>query len=360
MIFFLNLLLSVFYCNIVDRLRCRDYLCIKEKKFPDIYLPLILFWTFFCGSQFEVGTDYSAYINIFNGNNLDYFYKNGEILFFALVKLNNIIGVKGQFLFYIIYSICFYFLFRTISYVNLKYTAVFILLYIALSTVFNNQFNTIRQCLSIYIGTYGAMFAIGGKRLRAIFLFGIASLFHISSIIFVIFLLPKKVLHKLNESRQILLMVIGIIGSLFLSPTMANSFIPFLPKTYGWYIEGDNLGSHSIITSVTKYIFTPLYILAVHNYSKMNLNKTNEIIFKWGIIGFTIRLLTLNLPLINRLSMAFILVSMFPIYFYLVYLIKERKQKTFEFITLLIFFFYAVKVILFPVGEYNYKSIFFI
>lgn len=358
MVFFFNLLIAVLYCSCVDRQYNRQIYSSKLNKSILDYCPLILFWIFLCGSQYKVGTDYESYIKIFNGYNNDFYSQNGEILFSNFIKLCNLVGIKGQALYYIIYTISFYFLFLIIKRTKIRYSAIFILMYIAISSVFNNQFNIVRQCLAIYIGSYSAILAIEGQKNESLLLTISATLIHTSAITFIVFLIPSKILSCLNKIKMEILLFVGLFLSFILSVSMLDHFIPYLPSTYGWYIKSGDLGESNILTSLTKYIFFPFYLLAIIKYPKLELEELDNKLFKWGVIGFTIRICLLNLPLVNRLSASFLIISLFPLYYYFESLIKSRSLNIIIFLFFIILF-YAIKVLLFPKAEYIYQSIFF-
>jgi len=194
---------------------------------------------------------------------------------------------------------------------------------------------------------------------KALFFIGLAILCHLSSIVFLLYFFPKKYILTFNKTRQLAIIVFGLLCSVLLNTSSMVAIMPFLPESYAWYIKGDLLGSGSLLTIISKYIFVPFYIAAIAKYPCLNLNKFNDLLFKWGVLAFTIRLSILNLSLINRMSMAFLLISLFPLYFYLVYLIQSKQRLAFNFITFSLFLIYAIKVIVFPTGEYSYQSIIF-
>lgn len=106
MVFFLNLIISVIYCEWVSR----DSYILKRYIPFAIFFPILILWTLICGSQYYVGSDYPAYISLFLGNGLDYYSVGGEIGFVYFIKFFNWIGLKGQDLYYIIYFLSFVFI----------------------------------------------------------------------------------------------------------------------------------------------------------------------------------------------------------------------------------------------------------
>ncbi len=345
------------YCNRIDKFRRAKQFTLSGELF--LYTPLILLWLFICGGQYAVGTDYFSYLNIFNGEKLDFYSQNGEIGFSFFVKICNACNIRGQAVFFIIYSICFYCLFWLICKTQLRYSWVFILLFITVSSLFNNQLNIVRQALTVYLGTCVALFVFEKRHKTAILLILLATLFHVSSVIYLIFLIPDKIIRSINKRGLLLIILLGLILSFSSFSAIMSWVTIYLPSTYAWYIIDDSLGEVSLLNSLTKYIFLPFYLLAVINYNKLDLNHTHGLWFKWGIIGFAFKIAVTNIGLINRISLVFSIISLFPLYYYLKHLINNRKSIIFSIITSFLILFYSVKVILFPIKEYDYHSFFF-
>lgn len=88
MVFFLNLIFSVAYCIFLDR-EYANY----HKKVSSFFI-LILLWTIIAGSQFDVGTDYHTYLNIFENEDVQVRYRDNsrEYLFFYIVNFLSSLG----------------------------------------------------------------------------------------------------------------------------------------------------------------------------------------------------------------------------------------------------------------------------
>lgn len=54
--------------------------------------------------------------------------------------------------------------------IDLKYIFLFILLYITITGLFNNQLNALRQATAIYMGTYALILIVERKKWKAFFL----------------------------------------------------------------------------------------------------------------------------------------------------------------------------------------------
>lgn len=356
MIFFLNLIFSILYCDYIGR----DKYVQNHYTKRCLFLPLLFSWTLICGSQYYVGTDYPSYIYIFSGNNLDYFSGGGEYGFVLLIKFFNYIGFKGQDLYFIFYFITFLILYKIIDIIDIKYWSCYILLYIVVSSIFNNQLNIIRQSVTIYLGTWAAINIYNRKKVKALLLIIFATLFHLSAIFFVVFFLfPKRLRAQLSRFKLLLVITAGVIGGLMISLSFFDLFIDYLPSAYAWHLQSGSIEEINTINKITKYIFVPLYLMSIYYLPKLHLCGIDRWLFNWGIIGFGTRLLVMNLQIINRLSFIFLLISLFPLLYLLIYLIKEKRKLTVTFIYLGLILFYSIKVIIMPSNEYDYDSIFF-
>lgn len=357
MIFLFNLIFSILYCDCINR--CHKELSTYNKL--SLFMPLLIVWTLLCGSQYYVGSDYSSYIDIFNGTRLDFFEGGGEYGFVYFIKIINYIGFKGQSIYFIIYTLSFLLLFGIIKSIDIKYWGIYILLYIVESSLFNNQLNIVRQSFSIYIGTYAVMLINSHKKTKGLLLILIASTFHMSAIIFLIFLIPFKFLHQLwPKTIYIGIILLSLLAGLLLSSTsIFSNILDYLPANYAWYLQSGRVEEISFVNKITKYIYIPLFIISIYFSPNYNLNRKEIWLYNWGLIGYAIRLLILNLQIVNRLSFIFILISLFPLLYLFRYLIKHDHSILIYTIYASFILFYSIKVVLYPSNEYAYDSIFF-
>lgn len=356
MVFLFNLFFSVIYCDVISRFRYKLY------RYNNLVLftPILIVWTFICGSQYYVGTDYPTYIQLFSGENLEYYAKGGEIGFSIFIEKFNQIGFKGQSLYYILYFISFVLLFKILEVIDIKYWGAFILLYIVVSTMFNNQLNIVRQSFAIYLGTYAAIKFHGGRTLVAVLLILLATSFHISTILFFVFFLCKNYLSRLMSiSKLVGVLLIGLFGSFVLSTSFLEGLKDYVPAYYVGHLTTEDSIGVGILNRVTKLIYLPLYILSILYVKKINLRGIGIWLFNWGIIGLSVRLLLMNIPVINRVSFIFLLISLFPLLYYIEYLRKERNNLLLYCIYLGLFLFYSIKVLILPANEYAYDSTIF-
>ena len=103
MIFFLCLCISIVYAYCVGTYYHNERLSLVA--FCIILFPLFSLWTLISGLQYYVGQDYPYYIEIFSGINNERY----EPGFKLIIQLCNIIGIKGQGVYFIFYAISFIF-----------------------------------------------------------------------------------------------------------------------------------------------------------------------------------------------------------------------------------------------------------
>lgn len=113
MTFFLNLLYSIWCTERLDYVYSRSN---APKKFLSYFIlltPLWLVWLLICGGQYDVGTDYFSYYNIFKSADISWYADTkAEWMFTWIVETFRGLGMPPQGLFYVFYSINFFFLMR--------------------------------------------------------------------------------------------------------------------------------------------------------------------------------------------------------------------------------------------------------
>ena len=356
MIFFINLVFSILFWITFEQYY--NKVSLSKGGFYLISCFFFLFWIIICGGQYFVGTDYAAYLKLFNGEGLKYYNFKGEILFTSIISIANYFQIKGQALFYIFYSINFIFLFLILKRVKFKYAYIFVLLYITYSNLFNNQLNILRQTTAIYIGTYACILYLEGKKIRYIVGIIASILIHTSSLIFFIipFLIKKN---QFNSSFYKNILIVSFIGSMVIDKNLLDFSISYLPLTYAMYIKNGAIETVGISLLLTKYIFIPLFWLSIQLIEKNKLKGVNLKLYNIGFLGFCLKLFLLKLTIIGRISDNLLLFTIFPLYFCLVEL-ASKKKTAFIIIIYLLVVFYALKTLLFPKAEYLYKSIYLI
>lgn len=357
MVFFFNLLGSLVYSFVIGKLY-RTY-NISNGALIVLFLPLIFVWLVICGGQDGVGTDYYSYYQIFNGYQLDAYQSKGEYLFYYLVLFLNRCGIKGQAVFYVFYGINFVFLFLIANRTKISGIIFFLLLYFTVSNLFNNQLNIIRQTTAIYIGTYGIIKLSERKQGSFLIYTLVASLIHISACLFLLLYFFYWVKHIPLWGYKLMLVVSFFLGVFFKMEWL--NYIPneYLPQSYAWHIQGGAVQETGVVVRLTKYIFIPFYWWSISLVKKNKLSDSNLILYNIGFFSFCFRLILLNISIISRLADSYILLTIFPILYYLEDLHLRKKWAGLLLFCTGMVMFYFVKTLLFPTAEYLYKSIYF-
>ena len=350
MIFFLCLCISIVYAYCVGTYYLNERLSLVA--FCIILFPLFSLWTLISGLQYYVGQDYPYYIEIFSGINNERY----EPGFKLIIQLCNIIGIKGQGVYFIFYAISFIF-FALILYNIKSYDLwIYILLYFTVSNIFNNELNIIRQCTAIYIGSYSLILLFKNRIYKAILFWIIACFIHTSLVVLIIAPLFYFI-NKINIKFFLIILLLSIVLSILLSIRSISSVAHYLPENYGWYLVGHINDDSSFVEKIPKYMYVPLYYFSYLFYPKLKLDPFMNHIYRYGFLFFCFRLSLLNLPIVYRLSDNFLLISLFPLLYMLSYFQKSRKYVLLTIIVIFLVLIYGAKTIIFPSGEYDYKSI---
>ena len=358
MVYFLNLIYSVVDSYLIGKFTYRAHL--SGSAFGLLLLPIFIVWILICGGQDNVGTDYPAYIRLFNGESLDRY----EPGFVFIVNACLSLGIKGQAIYFVFYAIGFFFLGLVLRRIDIKYVFIFILLYISVSGLFNNQLNILRQVITTYIGSYGVLLMLDNKKFRGSIIILLASsihfcglLFSIIRLLFFLFFL-NRIVAALNKRRMILCVLCALILSFVFTSEMLNHLDFLIPNIYIKFLNSGAIESRSFILKITKYLFVPLYLAALFKYDKdLVLSSTEQKLFKWGIVSLCLRLSLLNMTIISRVSDVFLIVSLYPLLYYFRYLYLKHKRRWGLAVCYVVGLYFA-KVLLFPSAEYSYQSIY--
>lgn len=357
MVFFLTYIYSVLYTYCLGQAFSRFK--VSSAGLFLLLSPVIVVWLIVCGGQYQVGTDYWSYRYIFEGNDLDYYLQKNEYIFVWIVSLFNILGIYGQGLFYVFYAISFYFFFLILKRMPKMQYFLFILLYITVSNLFNNQLNTLRQSVTIYIGTYVAFLVFENKNIKAILFILVAILIHQSAFSLFLLFLNKILVQKLSMNDLFVGLIIAVILSFTLRVEILDMFSDYSNINYVGYINSGVIEERSLFQKITKYMFIPIYLLSFFYFKRNSLGAYELLLFKWGWVSLCLRIGILNLELVSRLFSCFLILSILPLLLYLYHLIYRRKFVIFLCVITFLSVVYFFKTIVFGRGEYLYESIYF-
>lgn len=351
MVYLINLILSVSYFYILRKVKKIDFFTV---------FPMILIWILIIGGQYDVGTDYQHYLNYFYGKrDIAVFYRNREYLFYLLIKKLGELTTNGQSLFLVIgllESFLLVFIIKKITEIKLikkKEIYIFIFLFFCQGTLFYNQLNILRQGVAIYFFSIGVFLFIEKKYKRAILIFLIGALFHISLLIAVIIFLGILFLLNIDSKNKFILLFIVLCSLSLLDLEIIIKKIASYTK-YKGYINSVFFVEQHIKNKIVKYMYIPIYMLSFKCFNhQVGVRKK---ILKLGLLFVAFRLTFLNIRIISRIGEYFGIITIFPI-FYLIENLKQKKEKS---ILLCIIFFvlciFLIKVMIFPRNEYLYRS----
>lgn len=346
----------------------------RTKRFSELIvrsIPVILFWVLLIGGQDNVGTDYYNYLSYFsNANNMGYILARGDYAFTSFVIICNSIGLYGQDVFFIHSFLCFLillYIFKECYQGKLNFLNIVFFIFVVYSTAFNNQMNGLRQYTAIYLITCSFCLGMKRKYLLAILFLVIAIFTHKSSIITsAVFLLFLLLLNGRNFSEKWMYfsVIFGFMMSLFFHMGNMGLLVEYV-RQYGlfgdyliYYDQAHSTGA-TAMDNLTKYIYIPIYFLAIKNLHKMNITNTHKIYFTVGILSFAFKMSILSIPYLCRLGDFFLITMCIPIVYLMIY---YSEKKLYVNNVILSFYFllpYALKVTIWAVREYSYSSVFF-
>jgi len=317
-------------------------------------------WTLLIGGQYDVGTDYFTYLEMFRSGDLRFVEENrGEILFSGFVSTLYNIGIRGQGI-YLVLAIIWGVTLFGIAYkcVGSRWLYLFFFVFIVFPGMFNNQMNVIRQYSAIYILTMGICFLFDKQYLWAALLF-ISSIYVHTSALFIIPLI-LIIYFWVSRCKSWLwlssFIIIGIIVSFLVTPDLVMRFLMLDDTPYAHYVESDLFMRFSLSTKLPKYICAPLFFLAIYIFTnRCSLNERDMRLFVTGIVGYAIRLAFLSFGVLHRIGLYFDLLACIPLVYLLVWL--NCKHRLYYYAVMVYMLVpYAVKVLISTTGEYSYDN----
>ena len=355
MIFLINVIISCGYL----------YITRNVKKVSLLYFfPIIFLWTFILGFQYDVGTDYFSYLNIYNSEGeLNRYFHKGEFLFFYFISFLKIFSKNGQIFFVFLSlfeSIFFYHYVKLMienNLINKKKLSLYIFLFLCFGTNFYNQMNVIRQYFNIYLLSISTFYIYNRNIFKYIivFLFGVN--IHRSFLLMIPFYLFRYILKFLNsKTLRFLIFVAFLLNFLPIIEILKNIFL-HIPQ-YSHYVESSYLKELGMAQKITKFIYLPYY-LSVCSLVKKQGNSIKQFMLKIGLVSYIIKIFCLKLSVTNRIGEYFTLLAIYPIYLLLEKYIKKKDYINLAILLSIIIGLFVIKVIIFPKGEYLYRSYLF-
>lgn len=326
------------------------------REFFALFLPVAGLLVLTLGLQDNVGTDYPTYLAIAQGSHgIGWIVAKNEILFVLLVKLSQKFR-DPQVIFFLVGIIQVFFL-TLISYEvkKLGYKLHdFFFLYFSLSLTFFNQFNGIRQYIAVYIIVYAVLrLMLYDDRLVYISLVVVAGLFHSSALYLMSFLFLKRLVRRKWPFGFVLLLLgtLLIISLSDLTPLLYRvlSYTPYRSYIGGSYAS--RLGIRGIITKIPKLA---VVLFASFFLNRLELDNNERILLNLGYVASAVSILMFGSGLIWRFYQYLDLLMVFPV---LIYFSKKDYERPKVFMALALVLMLLFKILIFPEGEYLYRSI---
>lgn len=351
MLYILNIILSCLYLSVI-----------KERNtflFLIKVLPVIFLWVFIVGGQYEIGADYGNYLVFFRYPLDDVRF---EALFTGISRFVYRLGIVGQGQFYIFALINAVVIFIASHKLGIKHWAIFYFLLITVSTFFNNQMNGIRQCTAVAFA-YWAFVELYTSKIKGVSLMAIATGFHLSAIVCVLFTFIKKATAVLTKYPKVLLITCCFISLIPADEYINQTLIGYLPEEVReethyerMYSDDDQTSSSmDIIYKLSKLLLLPLYLYSLRLLKNGALSDKERLFFRFGILSYSLRCALLINHLIGRFSYYFWIPSIIPLYYVCVDLYNRKRHTELALVLVYASIIYFVKVFM---GTAEYKSSF--
>ena len=353
MVYLIFLMLSCAYLYTLNK-----YAGMSYAKFLIYLFPLIFFWCLLIGGQYNVGTDYFAYLWMFSpGGDISYVSDNrGEVIFSGSVKLLLSFGITGQGIFIVIAFIEIIILSKIIyKSVGSRYAYLFLFVFIVFPGILHNQMNGLRQYIVVYILTLSLLSLLYKQYFSMLILFAISPFIHQSTIFVIpLLLLIYKIANVFDKKYWLYAIAFMGLCLSFVITTENIGGLFEISETYEHYGGSELMMQRSLIQNIPKYLYFPLVLFAIYKYPLIKeCNMLNSRLFLIGIIGYSFKLSLISVGIISRIGQYFDIISCMPIIWLLIYL-KFHKRAQMYVVMLYLLIPYAVKVLISTEGEYSY------
>ncbi len=320
--------------------------------------PFIAVWIFMVGGQYYVGTDYENYLRIFSEKNaIDFYSERNEYSFSSLVVFFQSLGLYGQFFFYFFAAIAVLLYVQISRMVTNSHYALMFFLFITVSSLFHNQMNTLRQCTAVYFVTLSIIEFVYDRKISSFILLLVAMGFHSSAIgVLPLFFFVNRI--SFTPRWAIFFLLFVALLSLVEFDNLIISLATNISR-YAHYVDSEYFEAGvSILNRMTKLAYLPIYLCSVPLLRTTNKLSDLELrLFQFGLLAYLLRTLSVVSSITNRFGFYFYILSLLPIFYYLRELSKSNI-KIFTLVCSYIMFIYLLKVLVFPIGEYTYTSVF--
>lgn len=334
----------------------------KKTQFLIFFLPIMAVWIIILGFQDGVGTDYEAYIRIFESQKeLRLYYHKSEYLFYHLVLLLRKISSNSQILFIVVSTIQV--VLTSIIFKKLKeygYSLwLIVFLYVVYSGIFFNQMNILRQYIALPFLVFSVFSIIEKKYIRYLIYIIIGSLFHRSILLMLPLVLFRSLLLKKYKRSTYILVIIFLLGLSVVG--MSNIMIFVIGRivpTYAAYLESSYAEASGFKLQVVKYLYLPIFFYSLVAVKHIK-SQCNILLFNLGFISYGLFFILADMEILLRIYNYLSFFTIFPIYHLMKHLIGKKKYIDLGIVFCVFVGLFVMKVVYFPSKEYLYDSIMF-
>ncbi|HDS1207147.1 TPA: EpsG family protein [Shewanella algae] len=313
--------------------------------------------------QFGVGTDYFNYrMFYFEPLMLEQFLRKKELFFYFIYNIFVDLDTGPQSIFYFASFLYGFSLVVFLKKAKSEGLSIWILLFgfLVCTGIYHNQMNGLRNQMAISIFPLIFFAVYKRKNITTSLLVLTSMLWHSSGVVGFVFYF-FKFLHTKLESKISLIKI--FLMSLFFYVVLAffvELLVDLLFPQYSHYIGSSYSEPISLLNILTKLYYLPVFFYAVLLYSKRTEATISNSIVSFGMFVFAVTywvvLLMLSYGFMFRVYQMFVFFYIFPIYYLIKYFsIKKMYVSNLLLISYLLFP-YILKVIVFPKGEYIYRS----
>lgn len=284
---------------------------VRKKSWFIIILSLLI-PAMISGFRYGVGTDFDAYINIYNQmsdfNIQDYFTYNTnniEMGFFLIIKIASLLDGGAELMFGISSLITLVFLYLGLRRLEIKHISLALFLYLLM--IFPLTLNGVRQGISVSILFYAFTFAAERRWWKFLFWALIASLFHLSALVFIPLYAITRYSQKLSRQNVIIValrllplaMLIIAVSAIIINSALN---LPLLDKYRNYFESG---GGSGIGIYVLSLINVAIALILKDKLEAKDRYMNFYIVL--SIIGLGLATLGLGSSAIHRISLYFMI-----------------------------------------------------
>ncbi|MBL0530225.1 EpsG family protein [Aeromonas caviae] len=331
-----------------------------------LFLPPFLIYFMISALQYNVGADYPSYIYIYENQwVLERYFNSGEFFFYYANKILEYFRFPSQAIFFVFAFVQSLFIFIYFGVLKNKgyLLWLFFLFFFTVSSIYNNQLNGIRQYAALTLLPLLTVFLFDKKYIYYVLGCFVATTFHSSGILFILFplfILMNKVMGKYCFFLFMVTLPIYMFISKY-APTLLETF----DLKYSSYIDSEYFEGGSYITVITKLYYIPALLFFYYIYDSKSCNSIgikDERYFSFLILVFSCThwsfLMSLDIAILSRIASYFWFFIIFPLY-YVALALRRSNKVVFLIYIVYIVLPYIAKVTFLAKNEYLYKSYIF-